>query len=312
MTTAAEASQSKKQLLKMIDDLEKHPHDRVRILGDAGITVMAAGIGAAAAGTIATAAGATSIFGVSTIASWAGITVAAATPVGWIVAGAVASGAAAYGVSRLIRGGAMAEGRKAELLQRYCADAKRMAAKERSGQVTDLDRTAFVVSLRELVGKNVINPENAFRLIEQVERGHVPLSQAMRLIESLLAEKNAGESDQTQPNSTPGKPDGKHKADAASGDVGREHHRAVADRVESVSMGLGITSGVVAVGAGLAAPSGLSAIAVALGISSAPLIITAAPIVASVATAAGALSGGTYFYSKWKSRKTEKAADTAT
>jgi hypothetical protein len=312
MTKTAEASRSKKQLLDMIDDLEKRPHDKVRILGDAGITMMAAGLGGAAAGTIATAAGATSIFGVTTIASWAGVTVAAATPVGWIVAGAVASGAAAYGISRLIRGGAMAEGRKAELLQRYRADAKRMAAKEQSGQITELDRTAFVVSLRELVGTDVITPESAFRLIEQVERGYVPLSQAMRLIEGLLAEKTASESGQTKANSTPSKPDGKQKADAASGNVGRENHKIFADRVESLSMGLGITSGVVAAGAGLAAPSGLSAIAVALGISSAPLIITAAPIVASVATAAGVLSGGTYFYSRWKLRKSKKVSETMT
>lgn len=68
-------------------------------------------------------------------------------------------------------------------------------------------------------------------------------------------------------------------------------------------MGLGITSGLVAAGATLAAPSGLSAIGVALGITSAPLIVTAAPIVGAAATVTGVISGGAYFYSKWKSRK---------
>lgn len=81
------------------------------------------------------------------------------------------------------------------------------------------------------------------------------------------------------------------------------NHKEVSDRVEAVSMGVGITSGVVAAGASMAAPTGLSAIGVALGITSAPLIVTAAPIVAAVATATGVVSGAVYFYSKWRSRK---------
>ena len=74
-------------------------------------------------------------------------------------------------------------------------------------------------------------------------------------------------------------------------------------QIETVSMGLGITSGLVAAGASLAAPTGFSAIGVALGITSAPLIVTAAPIVGAAATVTGIISGGAYFYSKWKSKK---------
>ena len=61
-------------------------------------------------------------------------------------------------------------------------------------------------------------------------------------------------------------------------------------------MGLGMTSGVVAAGAFLAAPTDISAACVALGVLSAPLIVTAAPIV-------GAVSAGAYFYSRWKTSK---------
>ncbi len=82
------------------------------------------------------------------------------------------------------------------------------------------------------------------------------------------------------------------------------NHKDVAEKVETVSMGLGITSGVVAAGAALAAPSGLGAIGVALGVTSAPLIVTAAPIIGAAATAAGVVSGGAYFYSKWKAKQT--------
>jgi len=86
------------------------------------------------------------------------------------------------------------------------------------------------------------------------------------------------------------------------------NHKEVADRIDTVSMGLGITSGVVSAGAVFAAPSGLTAIGVTLGLTSAPLVVTAAPIVGAAAAVSGVISGGAYFYSKWKSSKEAKAA----
>jgi len=79
-------------------------------------------------------------------------------------------------------------------------------------------------------------------------------------------------------------------------------HKEVSDKIEKASMGLGIVSGVAAAGATLAAPTGLSAVGVALGIVSTPLIVTAAPIIAAVATATGVASGIAYFYSKSQSK----------
>lgn len=84
-----------------------------------------------------------------------------------------------------------------------------------------------------------------------------------------------------------------------------ENGKKLADKVEVVSMGLGITSGTVAAGAALAAPTGLSALGVALGIVSSPLIVTAAPIVGAVATASGVVSGCVYFYAKWRQKKSK-------
>ncbi len=178
---------SRRQLLKMIDELETNPRDRLRILGDAGITVIGAGLGAAAAGTVATAVGATSIFGLTTAAGWFGVTAIAVTPVGWVIGGAAAAAAAAYGVSRLIRGGGLAEGRKLELLQKYREDSRGIEAKERAGSIAVEDRTRFILSLRELIDKSAMAPEKAFKLIEHVEQGHIPLSQAFSLIQALLS-----------------------------------------------------------------------------------------------------------------------------
>lgn len=183
---------TKTQLLKLIDGLEKKPEDKGRILGDIGITVIGAGLGAAATGTVATAVGVTSIFGVTSVAGWLGLTVVAATPVGWILGGAAAAGVATYTVSRLIRNGGMSEGKKAELLNRYREEIRLMAAKEETGSIADGDRTRFIVALRDLISKDVIPPDVAFRFVEQVERGGLPISQAFGLISDLLSEVDLG------------------------------------------------------------------------------------------------------------------------
>lgn len=87
-----------------------------------------------------------------------------------------------------------------------------------------------------------------------------------------------------------------------------DNHEKIATRAEDVSMTTGVIAGVATAGAALAAPTGLTAIGVFLGITSAPLIVTASPVLAIIATAAGTISGGTYFYSKWKNhrKKTNK------
>lgn len=177
---------TKKQLLKVINDLEAAPSDRVRILGDAGITSVGVGLGAAAAGTVATIAGATAIPVVTTTASWLGVTAVAATPVGWVVGAALAGGALAYGVSRLIRDGGLSEGRKRELLQVYRERLQEMQQREQVKEVTGPDRNRFITSLREVIEKDAISPKKAFQLIDAVERGAMPLSQAYALVAGLL------------------------------------------------------------------------------------------------------------------------------
>lgn len=177
---------TKEQLLKVIDDLETAPSDRVRILGDLGVTSVGLGLGAAAAGTMATIAGATAIPVVTTAASWLGVTAVAATPVGWIVGAALAGGALAYGVSRLILDGGMSEGRKRELLQIYKERLREMQHREQAQDITVPDRNQFITSLREVIDKGAISPKTAFQLIDAVERGAMPLSQAYALVAGLL------------------------------------------------------------------------------------------------------------------------------
>ena len=184
-----ESKLTKKQLLKMIDELSNNPNDKGRILGDLGITTIGAGLSWAASGSIAAATGVTTIPAVTSVASWFGMIAVAPTPLGLAIGVTVLGGALTYGVSRLIRDGGLSEGRKAELLQKFKEDLKKVEAKERSSSITDKDRSSFIISLRELIDKNAITPDKAVKLISQVEQGLLPLSQAFELIEAILQEK---------------------------------------------------------------------------------------------------------------------------
>lgn len=68
----------------------------------------------------------------------------------------------------------------------------------------------------------------------------------------------------------------------------------------------GAASAATGVAAALAAPTGLTALSVALGISSPPLVVVAAPVVAGVAVAAGTAAGVVRFYSWCKERLEEE------
>jgi hypothetical protein len=151
-----------------------------------GITSVGISLGAAAAGTVATIAGATAIPVVTTAASWLGVTAVAATPVGWVVGAALAGGALAYGVSRLIRDGSLSEGRKRELLQVYRERRQEMQRREQVQEITALDRNRFITFLREVIDKDAIARQKAFQLIDAVERSAMPLSQAYSLVAGLL------------------------------------------------------------------------------------------------------------------------------
>ena len=179
-------SVSKEQLLKVIDEIQNKPNDRVRILGDIGITSVGVGLGAVGAATVAGIAGATAIPALTTAASWIGITAVAATPVGWVVGAAIGGGAVAYGVSRLIHGGGISEGRKRELKTLYQERLREIKRKEYFDQVGAEERTQFIASLRELVDKDAITPKKAFALIDNVENGRMPISEAYSLIDAVL------------------------------------------------------------------------------------------------------------------------------
>lgn len=196
MTTPPKVT--KEQLIQAIDNIRKNPNDRVRILGDAGVTILTGGLGAAAAGTAASAFGATSIFGLTAAAKLVGISLVSATPIGWVLGASVAGAAAAYGITRVIRGGGISEGKRKELLLQYQQQLNDLEAKERAGTISGDDKADFIVSMRELIEKDVITPEKATQLIELVELGRIPISQAVSIVQDLLREKHTNKLDEAK------------------------------------------------------------------------------------------------------------------
>jgi hypothetical protein len=197
---AAIETDKKTQLLSLIDELEKRPYDRLRLLGDVGIGATGALAGGAAASILTTTTvvavntasiplvtAAASLFG-KTIVGGAIAVTTTATPVGWVIGAGVAGAAAAYGISRLIHGGGKSEARMEHLRQSYAKQVKDMEARERQAEVTEDDKTRFIVSMRALIEQNRLSADSARRLMAAVESGKMPISHAYGHLEALAGE----------------------------------------------------------------------------------------------------------------------------
>ena len=179
---------SKKEVLKAIKKLEKNPSDKFRLGGEmVGVAVGATlgGIGGVAAATLT---GATAIPVITTVASWASITVAAATPIGWIAGGAVLGGALVYGVGRIIRNGAGAEVRRKELLQRLKQKVQGMEKCDKAIQPTETEMRDFYGKLKETLLLDLISPSQAGDITIAVSNGSMLLTDAFTNLEKLVLE----------------------------------------------------------------------------------------------------------------------------
>jgi polyhydroxyalkanoate synthesis regulator phasin len=187
-------SVTKKQLLKMLEQLKKNPKDKIGILGDVGITVL----GAIGAGGAVAAAGTT--VSIPIITALTGIGMVVAAPVGMVAGAAVAGGAVAYGVSRLIKSGGFNEGKQKQLLNECEKRLRDIEAKERASSLEDNDKTRFHIFLEEPLKLDLISAEDAQGLIMAVENGQMSLHDAYHYVEDVI--KAAKPSDSKQ-DSTP-------------------------------------------------------------------------------------------------------------
>ena len=166
---------SKNDLLKAIEQLEKNPSDRGKILGEIGI----AGVGAVGAGAVAAIAGA-SIAPIPVITALTGIGVTVAAPVALVASAAVVGGAAAYGVAKFVSNSAMHETRRKELQDRLKIRLCSLEEEENKTTLTTENKNAFIVFLKNPLAQGLITTEQAQQLIELVELGQVSLEEAYR------------------------------------------------------------------------------------------------------------------------------------
>ncbi len=172
---------TKEELIKLIEQLEKDPNDRIGILGDVGVTAL----GAAGAGTAAALFGST-IASIPLVTALTGISFGVvAAPFAAVAGAAVVGGTAVYGVSRLIKDGGFNEGKRRQLLNELNEKLKEIEINERQSNLNDRDKTDFYSFLKEPLKYKLIGPDDANQLIKSVESGQISLSVAYKLVRDL-------------------------------------------------------------------------------------------------------------------------------
>jgi len=164
---------SKEQILETIERLEQNPQDKLGILANIGIGAVGA-VGAGAA--VATFGGTSILFGLITLAP----------PVGLVVGGAALGAAALVGAKKFLFDGTFNEGKRAEILRQLREQLREVEAKERASNLRDVDKTKFILSLKEPVKLNLISPKDAQDLIKTVENGQIQIKEAIKMVEDIV------------------------------------------------------------------------------------------------------------------------------
>lgn len=164
---------SKEQILKAIEQLEKHPNDNLRFLADIGIGA----VGAAGGGAAASVLGASAIFfGLLPVAA----------PLGVVVGGAALGGMALVGLKKALFDGTYMEGKKQQILEQLKERLKEIEVKERASHIKDNDKINFHKFLTEPLKLDLISPKDAHDLMMAVENGQIPLTEAYQLVQNLI------------------------------------------------------------------------------------------------------------------------------
>jgi hypothetical protein len=156
--------------IKIIDN---SPKDRIGTLGKAGLAAIGAVAGGAAATTVTTALGVTSIPLLTTAASWVGVTVVAATPIGWVVAMGVATGSAVFVASKAFKSGIIVDKNKAENIRKL-----RKAIEEldkEANRTSDIDEkySKLEAMYLLLINKKEVDEDVAKEILEGVKSGSI-------------------------------------------------------------------------------------------------------------------------------------------
>lgn len=175
-----DATHSQEDIALAIEKLKGR--DRFGKFGQWATTLSGAAAGGATAGSIAAAAGATTLLGSTTLASALGGVFVVATPVGWVVGSAVAGGALAYGVTRLVKSGARNDRIREEVVERLSTRLEEM--KKRAALKPD-SFELLQACMAEAVRRGLISDEVVSRTLNVVESGKLDVNVAIKRITDL-------------------------------------------------------------------------------------------------------------------------------
>lgn len=166
------------------EDIRKlDSRDKVGVAGEILAALGGVAGGTAAAGTLAAAAGVTTIPVLTTAASWFGIAVFSATPVGWIAGVGLAGGLIAYGVGRIIHSGGMQDQIRKDLMERL---REKIIARHVDGPVV-LDPKALSFIINDAVKQGSIDQVMADRIVSVVTNGKLDPALAIQRVEAIMA-----------------------------------------------------------------------------------------------------------------------------
>lgn len=172
--------------------------DKVRQVGDYGVAAGGASLGAMAAGTLASISGATAIPFVTSAASMLGITAVAATPIGWLIGATVAGGSLAFGISRLIKNGAHAEGQLSEI-EANKRHQKHIEQTQLNAISLSKDELENIIQLMdELVGINALSEAFSTEMIALVKSGDISVNEATETLQELQIDQTSKQTKQSE------------------------------------------------------------------------------------------------------------------
>lgn len=167
---------NKQELLRALDTLKGD--DRVGAVATLLTLTGSAAAGTAAAGVIAGAAGATTTTMLGSALGWLGVSVVAATPIGWVVGCGLAGGAVGVILVRMLKSGERANA----VRRRVETQIRERMEKLDAPTPEDPAHAKFLKMVEDAVEQEMMHPAAAARVVAAVESGAFKLDDATRRV----------------------------------------------------------------------------------------------------------------------------------
>lgn len=179
---------TQEEYIQALEKMKNSPNDRIGLLGEMGVTGVGAlagiGLGTAAAGAV----GASTILGSSTLGSLLGGVFVATTPIGWIIGGAAVTGGLAYGLTKFIRSGMLADSEKERNIQVLEGKVKDLEQSEKDSDDVNQQMIELFSLLQDAVSLG-FEQTKSNKLIEQVLKQKITVVKARNLVQGYIYSK---------------------------------------------------------------------------------------------------------------------------